>query len=229
VRILQVDQLLQALNRYVRLSGENLTKLRGWLDDILHSRVARESKQHPAYNPEQHSEFLDNADNLPGNGRQPLAIYIAENLDEIANFRKRNNLPEYKASDAQTGTVARVSLQEKTFYGVNSGFNRLYTLSLEERRALFNTLKQKGKLIDLKTGQQLSNLSEAQFLSHAEAEALIKAKKAGIVFPKEIDLFVDRPTCPNCKSYLKDLMNEYGIDKMNIYWKNASNPPFIIK
>jgi deoxycytidylate deaminase len=62
--------------------------------------------------------------------------------------------------------------------------------------------------------------------AHAEAEALIKAKNAGTL-PRVIDIYVDRVTCANsCRLYLPDLMNELGIDQINIYWKNQSNPPF---
>jgi hypothetical protein len=91
------------------------------------------------------------------------------------------------------------------------------------RRQLFDLLKSKGKL------QGLDNLGQAQFLSHAEAEALLKAYWARGQLPEQLSLYVDRPTCPNCQSYLPDLMSEVGVKELRIYWQNAKNPPKIIK
>jgi hypothetical protein len=73
----------------------------------------------------------------------------------------------------------------------------------------------------------MRNLGDAQFLNHAESEILFKsfkdAQKTGGTLPKELTIFVDRPTCNSCKDYLGGLMTEFGIEKINIYYKHQRN------
>jgi hypothetical protein len=57
---------------------------------------------------------------------------------------------------------------------------------------------------------------------------LLKAYEANGSLPETVDLYVDRPTCPNCQKYLGDLMSALGVKKLNIYWRNSANPPKII-
>ncbi|MCU0447689.1 MAG: deaminase [Microscillaceae bacterium] len=148
--------------------------------------------------------------------------------DEIDKFRHDNELPEYEQKMAESGTVAHLTLEGEKFFGTNSGLKQTYSLSIEERRSIFEQMIKNGRLKDSITGKQLKNLSEAQFLSHAEAEVLIKAKKSGLPLPNELNLYVDRPTCPNCSQFLGDLLSELHISQLNIYWRNAKNSPKVI-
>jgi len=47
--------------------------------------------------------------------------------------------------------------------------------------------------------------------------------------PKKVVMTVDRPTCPNCQTFLGSLLTELGVRELKIYWKNQKNGPLIIK
>lgn len=96
-------------------------------------------------------------------------------------------------------------------------------MPLEARRAWFNRLSDRGLL------PGVNNLGQAQFLSHAEAHALIRAHQAQGSLPRTIIMHVDRPTCPNCQRHLPALMRELGVDEIRIYWTNQANPPKILR
>lgn len=145
----------------------------------------------------------------------------AQAFGEIAEFRKQEGLPDYKQSPGSTGTVAQAEVNGKPYYGRNSTAKG-YSLTVEFRRNLFKLLKSKGKV------KGLDNLGQAQFLSHAEAEALIRAHEALGKLPEEVTIYVDRPTCPNCQSYLGDLAGEYGVKKLIIYYQNQASAPLVI-
>jgi hypothetical protein len=68
-------------------------------------------------------------------------------------------------------------------------------------------------------------LGNAQFLSHAEAETLIKAAKEGKL-PKVVEMHVDRATCNSCREYLPALAKELGVEKLNIYYNLKTHPGF---
>ncbi|NJO03818.1 MAG: hypothetical protein HC880_21045 [Bacteroidia bacterium] len=132
-------------------------------------------------------------------------------FEEIAEYRRRNNLPE-AGQDTERGTVALSMGDGQKFYGTNSN---LVTdaLDIEDRRVWFDLLKGQGKLKDL------SNLGQAQFLSHAEAASLINAFNQVKSLPKKMEIYVDRFTCNNCESYLGDLIGAIGVDNVDIYYK----------
>ena len=73
--------------------------------------------------------------------------------------------------------MARIEVSGKSYYGQNARLSK-GSLSIEKRRDWFNLLKKKGKL------KELNDLSDAQFLSHAEAQALIKARGK---LPKKVE------------------------------------------
>ena len=153
---------------------------------------------------------------------------VIEGLHIVASHRVSEGLPEYVQQDGKTGTVAHTKVNEKIHYGYNSKIDenhprldgtKRYSLSLEERREWFVRMKEKGLL------PQLRSLADAQFLSHAEAETLIKASKEGKL-PKVIEMYVDRVTCNNCRLYLPALAKELGVEKLNIYYHLKDNPGF---
>jgi hypothetical protein len=140
-----------------------------------------------------------------------LNAELNEALDQVALYRKQKGLPEMGLS-SESGTVARLKIGDEIYYGANSSMPT-YSLPIEFRRELFNELKSKGKL------KNLNNLGQAQFLSHAEAEAIVKARLANTKFPEELTILVDRTTCNNCMEYLGELLGHYGIQRLNIFWK----------
>lgn len=151
---------------------------------------------------------------------------VLSKLNKIAKHRKLEWLPEYAPSPGITGTVAHSRINGKDYYGYNSKIDdsfpksdgsKRYSLSVEERRGLFDEMK-----ADL---HPTRDLSQAQFLSHAEAENLIKASKDGKL-PKTIDMYVDRPTCPNSRKNLPILMKKLGVKKLNIFYTVKDHPGF---
>ena len=150
---------------------------------------------------------------------------IDSKLRSIETFRRNNNLPAFSQSGS-SGSVALAEVEGRAYFGMNSTLNEsLYSLSVEERRLWFKQLKSQGKL------KGLNSLSEAQFLNHAEAEALIKAYKDSATksLPEKLDLFVDRQTCPSCRDYLGELAGSLGVKEVHIYYLNQTQPPVIIK
>ena len=89
MRLLRVDQLLQALNRYVRLSGENLTKLRGWLETIL--RGGRSSQ---ALKPLNLASFRAWVNNLPT--LRSLGVVRPANIQYEYQIRVIGSADEYR-------------------------------------------------------------------------------------------------------------------------------------
>ena len=67
--------------------------------------------------------------------------------------------------------------------------------------------------------------SRRQFLTHAEAQALINAhRQAGGRLPERLTLYVDRPTCPQCfgsmseptERGLRVLAELYGVKELTV-------------
>ncbi|WP_294355188.1 RHS repeat-associated core domain-containing protein [uncultured Clostridium sp.] len=166
------------------------------------------------------------------NELKKIERHIEENFSSIERMRKRAGLPEYKYR-GRTGTVSKVELLDfnnESFFGTNS---RMYKLGskprvgldsnpIQYRRSLFLYLKDKGKLEGIK------HLGRAPFLSHAEANSLLRAyERKGDL--GRVVLYVDRPTCWNCKKYLGTLMDELGITELNIYNKGHIEPIVITR
>ena len=144
-----------------------------------------------------------------------------EQFAKIADHRKESELPVYAIGAGETGTVARLELGGKAFHGTNSGLDPAnFALPLGTRRELFEQL---AKAFGLKE----QNLGQAKFLSHAEAEALIRAYLHFGALPEVVELFVDRPTCPSCSKDLIRLARMLGVKELRIYYRGQSDPPLI--
>ncbi|NJM15277.1 MAG: hypothetical protein HC896_07775 [Bacteroidales bacterium] len=150
---------------------------------------------------------------------------INAKLDALNEFRRVNNIPEYKQNDAQSGTIAMTEAEGKKHFGANSTLkdktgNLVRKLPKSEVDTWIERLILAGKI---------KNAGEGEFLYHAEAEALINAHNAGVKFPESAVLFVDRPTCAKaCKKHLGALLSQLGIKKLYIYWINATEAPSTI-
>ena len=157
---------------------------------------------------------------------------------EIALYRKKHNLPEFKQQDGTSGTVALVDAGGTKTIGTNSTLlkesykartgkeskqlEQQHKARKEEARLLLEQLHKAGKLKDLST------LQDAQFLSHAEADALTQAYKRLGKLPEVVEIFSDRLPCPSCSDYLAQLAQHYGASQIRFYWKNmSSNTPLI--
>jgi uncharacterized protein YukE len=144
-------------------------------------------------------------------------------FDKVAEHRKDSDLPVYDMGTGATGTVARIELGGESFHGTNSGLDPAnFALTLESRRALFEQLCKAA-------GLKSDNLGQAKFLSHAEAEAMIRAYVHFGALPEVLELFVDRPTCPSCSKDLIRLARLLGVKEMRIYYKGQSDPPLVRK
>ncbi|MBV9931284.1 MAG: hypothetical protein JO013_10105 [Alphaproteobacteria bacterium] len=140
---------------------------------------------------------------------------------EIANYRKEAAYPKFVRNDSETGTVARLSLRGETFYGTNSTLDPgVYSLPKGTRRELLEQIRKSA-------GLKAKNLAQAQFVSHAEAEALIQAYRRFGALPEVVELFVDRQTCPSCSRELIRLARMLGIKELRIYYPGQSNPPLV--
>jgi hypothetical protein len=149
---------------------------------------------------------------------EKLASSSSVQFGEIAKFRKLNNLPEFIQSVDTTGTVAKVEIGKKTFFGISS---KLSPKSLPLRRKWFELLN---------FNPPRKHLGNARFLSHAEAHALINAFEDIGYLPKKITIFVDRETCRWCVYEIHYLMKKMGIEELTIFNSIKANPnPRIIK
>jgi hypothetical protein len=139
----------------------------------------------------------------------------------IEKHRQDMDLPVYAHGDGESGTVARLQLAGEAFHGTNSGLDPAnFALPLGARRELFERLAKSF-------GLKVENLGQAKFLSHAEAEALIRAYTRFGALPEVVELFVDRPTCPSCNQDLIKLAKLLGVKELRIYYRGQSNPPLI--
>jgi hypothetical protein len=136
-------------------------------------------------------------------------------IEEIQTFRVKNKLPLYSYSEP-TGTVAFTEINGQKIFGTNTTLG-LEKLNGNNRVLRENTLKriqnELGELQDVNYGTK----TKTMFLTHAEAEALIKtAEKFNGKLPKEMTLFVDRITCGECQEGLPLLVKLYGIEKLTV-------------
>ncbi|HEX5182273.1 MAG TPA: hypothetical protein VFW19_03870 [Allosphingosinicella sp.] len=140
---------------------------------------------------------------------------------EIDQHRIISDYPEYERGNGESGTVARLKLGKEVFYGTNSSLDpAIYSLPLGARREIFEQLRRSA-------GLKRPNLGDAQFVNHAEAEALIRGYLHYGALPEVVELFVDRPTCPNCNKELIRLARMLGVKELRIYYKGQSNPPLV--
>jgi len=140
---------------------------------------------------------------------------------KIEDHRKAGDLPVYSHGDGSTGTVARIEINGIAFHGTNSGLDPAnFALTLPSRRALFERLA-------TAFGLKSEHLGQAKFLSHAEAEALIRAFTHFGALPEVVELFVDRPTCPSCNKDLIRLAKMLGVKELRLYYRGQSDPPLV--
>ena len=135
---------------------------------------------------------------------------------EIAAYREQMGMPEYKYNEP-TGTVAQVAkleINREPIYGHNTTLEREY-LGTDNRALRKEALKEiqtkLGKLQGLRYGD-----SKVWFLTHAEAEALIKAHKQFGELPEKMTIYIDRITCDNCIKNLPLLAELYGVKELTV-------------
>ncbi len=148
-------------------------------------------------------------------------------FDKIVEFRSQNKIPEYSypknANGESTGTVAFSKANGQIEFGTNTtvGAKYLGTNNSQLRKQAINDIQTKlGKLEGAKY-----NDADTKFLTHAEAESLIKlAQKNDGRLPAEVEMYVDRPTCSDCRGKPEDigvglsLLTElYGIEKLTVH------------
>lgn len=148
------------------------------------------------------------------------------NFQAIADFRKTNKIPKYEfpknSQGEATGTVAFSRAEGQVEFGTNTRLGTQYlgdnNITLR-KQAMTDIQTKLGKLQGERYG-----VGEAEFLTHAEADSLIKlAQKNGGRLPEKVEIFVDRPTCFRaCRG--KDLPGKglsllselYGIKELKI-------------
>jgi MafB19-like deaminase len=148
----------------------------------------------------------------------------AEESSRIAAFRQSHGIPQLDltpTTGGPTGTVATVRVNGRDIYGLNTTLERQYlgVDTLAARRAVLQQIQQQlGKL------QGATIERSGQFLTHAEAQALMNAQRELGKLPERLTLFVDRPTCPQCfgsmseptERGLRVLAELYGVKELTV-------------
>ena len=134
---------------------------------------------------------------------------------EIDQYRASQGLDPYKSNEP-TGTVAFADLNGQKVFGTSPEIGRAAGINLNKKalgqQALNDIQTNLGKLKGDRYGQ-----GEAEFLTHAEGEAVIRA--AGQLKGQplgELKVFVDRVTCGKCQDGLPLLAELYNIGKITI-------------
>ena len=150
--------------------------------------------------------------------------YTTQRHDELAAHRKASGHPPYSKSGAGAGTAAMVQLNGKTFHGANSTLDPgNYALPVEARRRLVNRLREQFGLAAKHPG-------EAEFVSHAEAEALLRAFEHFGSLPEVVEIYVDRETCDSCNPDLKRIAAMLGVKELRVYQMDTTKPnPLILR
>lgn len=132
---------------------------------------------------------------------------------DIDAFRTQSKMDAYSYGD-KTGTVAFTEVNGQKTFGTNTtlGRDKLGSDHRALRDEALSELHKLGELSGVKYGAK-----ETMFLTHAEADSLIKtAAKFNGKLPKEMEMYVDRPTCGDCQQGLPLLLKLYGVDKLTI-------------
>ena len=142
----------------------------------------------------------------------------------IAAFRQAHGIPAIDltpGTGGQTGTVASVRVNGRDVFGLNTTLERQYlgVDTLAARREVLQQIQQQlGKM-------QGATIDRAgQFLTHAEAEALMNAQRQFGRLPERLTLHVDRPTCPQCFGSMEEpterglrvLAELYGVKELTV-------------
>ena len=141
-------------------------------------------------------------------------------VQRIAQFRQLKSLPTLDLTPktgGPSGTVAYVKEGGKEIYGLNTTLERdlLHVDTATIRNGVLKDIQTKlGKLQGATLG------GRAQFLTHAEAEALINAQRELGKLPEKLTLYVDRPTCNMCsggpENGLPLLAELYGVKELTV-------------
>lgn len=147
--------------------------------------------------------------------------------EAIADFRSTNRIPEFSypknAQGVPTGTVSMAKANGQSEFGTNTTIGEKYLGGKNEalrKQGLTEIQVNLGKL----KGSRYND-RDTRFLTHAEAESLLKlAQKNGGKLPEEVEIYTDRPTCTFCIGKegesgrgLSLLAELYGIKKLTIY------------
>jgi hypothetical protein len=147
---------------------------------------------------------------------------INQRIARIMEFRSEALLPEY-SKKSEAGTVALIELGGEVFHGTNSGLDPAnYSHGIVQRRQLFDRLVAEFGLT-VPNGE----FKNAQFLGHAEAEAMVLAHAHFGRLPEVLEIFVDRQTCPDCSKNLIRLARMLGVRELRIYYKNQKRAPLV--
>lgn len=181
-------------------NGEAHIHFDGDPDDLLHPILIADGGLNQSHEP--NPQFGD-----PPEVRD--AQYAKDRFDELADHRTTAGYPVYREN--APGTVAMVQLNGKTFHGISSGLDPAnYSLPVEARRRLVERLRDKF-------GLTAKHLGEAEFVSHAEAEALLRAFDHFGALPEVVEIYVDRETCDPCEADLKRIARMLGVKELRIY------------
>ena len=140
----------------------------------------------------------------------------------IERFRKKakslrqlgDNIP---VKGDNLGTVAVVKINRRFFCGVNSKA-LLDDKSKDLGREFFKFMKSKGFL----KGAKHYGDGAAQVLTHAETHSLMRAwKRTGGNLGEQVTVFVDRLTCGNCRTYLKEVKEAMNIKELTVVTKGG--------
>jgi MafB19-like deaminase len=135
-------------------------------------------------------------------------LLVRIRFKDIEEFRILKNLPKFAEKIPSSGTVAKIEIEGKSFFGINS---KLSPDTLFLRKKWFNKISwvPPKKIMPLK-------INQAQSLLHAEGHALMNAFEEIGELPEKLTLFVDRATCNMCKGELPSLMRAMGIKELTI-------------
>ncbi|MBA4538829.1 hypothetical protein H1Z61_17295, partial [Bacillus aquiflavi] len=140
----------------------------------------------------------------------------------IGKFREKVGLKPYSIDSGDT--VASITVNNKTYFGVNS------TITKESQKAS-KALRQRWlREIEWVPPKRTApkHLGHAQSLAHAEAHSLIRAFERQGSLPKTVTMYVDRKTCNICRGELPALLKRLGIDELEVF-SGGTTKPIIIK
>jgi hypothetical protein len=142
----------------------------------------------------------------------------------IAAYRQAHGMPAIDltpVTGGPTGTVASVRVNGREIYGLNTTLERQY-LGVDTLAARREVLQQIQQQLGKMPGATIER--SAQFLTHAEAQALINAHRTAGRLPERVTLYVDRPTCNMCagstetatENGLRVLAELYGVRELTV-------------
>ncbi|PTM57535.1 pre-toxin TG domain-containing protein [Desmospora activa] len=138
---------------------------------------------------------------------------------EIQRFRRILNMPRYSLTNGRTGTVARVEVNGRRIFGVNTSLIKNSKYAPRDMDLRRRWLREVNWVPPKKN--KPNHLGHAQSLSHAESHALIRAyermERLGGQLPKKLTMVVDRPTCNICRGEMPALLKRLGIEELTIY------------